>query len=323
MNIVQIFMHYKHGGTEKIIDYLFFGLQQRGHNVYTWIPGEIEGETPMRFIRGDTLPSALVPDIFILHCGLLHYEDYIFLDLEKYNVPIICVLHRLEVVKYNPNIKYIAVSNIVKQLQVFSDDCKVIHNPAILYNTTRKVSEIKKELNIDVNDIVIMRHCRFSMEKNWKDFINIVSPILSNNKDIKLVIVGREPGIVNYILSNWSKNKPVILLDWKENIQDYLQICDIYLDTSLDESYCLSLAEAASIKKPIVCLEASSTKELFPSIYCNNVNDAISLLSELVKNIDQRVQFGKECYELIKNKTSMNYFIDNYCSAILECFDRG
>lgn len=310
MIIIQLIERYTGGGTERVMEMLSAELG-KSNTVINWIVHHEENHKG-NFIYGYELDPSISPDVIILHCGLLQYQDYSYLHLEQYNVPIICVLHRLEKVVHVKGVHYVAVSKAVQEMQSFQ--CEVINNPVVFVGSTCKKTGTAKQL-------VVGRHCRFSMEKNWGDFIYIATKVVMRLPEIKIRVLGRLPGIIDNVLTDWSKKIDVDLLDWSDEVEDiksFLCECDIYLETSLNESFGLSAAEAAALSVPVVCLKSKATEEIFGDLTSDNRECAIDRIVLLLEDSKYRNEYARRC----RNKVSIfssSSICDKYDSFIRKC----
>lgn len=124
--------------------------------------------------------------------------------------------------------------------------------------------ELRKQLGLDENDIIIGYHGRISMEKDLVTLLRAFTRIQMYYADTKLLVVGDGVESIKKQLSR----KDVILTGSKNNPVPYLQAMDIYCLTSLTETTCLSMLEAMSCGLPVVSTEVGFIK----SYIKNNVN---------------------------------------------------
>ena len=85
---------------------------------------------------------------------------------------------------------------------------------------------------------------------------------------------GSEYTNVKNLIKNNGLEEEVILLGMKSNPYPYMAGCDIYVQTSSFEGYCLTLCEARILHKPEVCTN-------FPVVY-NQIRDGVNgLIAEM------------------------------------------
>ena len=108
------------------------------------------------------------------------------------------------------------------------------------------IPSLKKELNIDKNDILVTTIGPFKPQKNLPDFIKIAKDISEKRKQFKFVMVGDgtlrpqfEKLIKEYNISN-----NIFLIGWIRDISNILNSSDIFVMTSLWEGLPISTIEA-------------------------------------------------------------------------------
>lgn len=143
---------------------------------------------------------------------------------------------------------------------------KIIHNGIDLlkykYNYEIKIRK-RKELEIANDDIVIGHIGTFRKVKNHNFLINIFFELYKKNKKYKLILVG-DGDLKEEVKAKVDKlglNKIVIFLGIRNDVEELLQVFDIFLFPSLYEGLPVSLveAQAAGLKSFI---SDSITKEI-------------------------------------------------------------
>lgn len=121
---------------------------------------------------------------------------------------------------------------------------------------------IRKELNINENDIVIGHVGRFSTVKNHKFLIEIFNEFQTNKENTKLLLVGDGPlrnEIEKQIIDLNIKDK-VILVGNKKNVEDYYNVMDLFVFPSFYEGLGMVLIEAQ-----INGINCVASKDVVPS----------------------------------------------------------
>lgn len=115
----------------------------------------------------------------------------------------------------------------------------------------------------DYNGRRILSVGRLDYIKGFDVLIKAYKILIDKGYDIKLYILGEgneRESLTNLIKENSLENK-IILLGEKINPYPYFKECDIYVQSSRAEGYCLALAEAKIFNKPIVTTVFSGTYE--------------------------------------------------------------
>lgn len=200
----------------------------------------------------------------------------------------------------------------------------VIENGIVLDNyvfSEEKRLRLRKELDINNNDLVLVNVGRLNKQKNQSYLFKLVS----NLKETKLLLVGNGPyeqKLKNEVEKLGLENK-VIFCGAVKNVNDYLMAADIFLLPSLYEGMPFSLVEALATGLPVLV-----SKNLQPSTnITGNVNylsleDDETWLKSINKNItlsrttlckyNQKKLFEKG-YDLNEN---LNKLYNFYCEKL-------
>ena len=130
-----------------------------------------------------------------------------------------------------------------------SDRFRVIHN-AIDYNKFKfnldSRKKIRKELNINDDELIIGCVARFEVQKNHRFLIEIFNEIYKENPKFKLLLIG-VGSLQNDIKARINKlnlTNSVIFCGFKKNVNEYLNAMDVFCMPSLYEGLGLVLIEA-------------------------------------------------------------------------------
>lgn len=168
-------------------------------------------------------------------------------------------------------------------------------------------NDLRKQLGINEDDIVIGYHGRISREKDIITLLRAFTRLQNNYNNLKLLILGDG---VREIKKQLESRKDVMLIGSKNNPVPYLQIMDIYCLTSLTETTCLSLLEAMSCEIAAISTEVGFIK----SYIKNNVNGLFfqkqnpyhltRQIERLINNPELRQTLGKNARLTIVEKFS-------------------
>jgi glycosyltransferase involved in cell wall biosynthesis len=123
--------------------------------------------------------------------------------------------------------------------------------------TSSQAEDIRSQLGLKPNDIVIGYHGRIGREKDLITLLRAYSRIQQLNDNVKLLIVGDG---VDSVKKQLASRPGVILTGSKNNPIPYLQAMDIYVMPSLTETTCLSALEAMSCELPVISTEVGFIK---------------------------------------------------------------
>jgi len=112
---------------------------------------------------------------------------------------------------------------------------------------------LRRDLNLS-NDFVVGHTGRFTYAKNHSRIIKIFSELNKKIPNSKLLLIGDGPlrEELESLVNKYSLNDSVIMTGTKNNINDYLQVMDVFLLPSFFEGFCISLLEAQASGLPCV-----------------------------------------------------------------------
>lgn len=321
MKILQVFNKIGLGGTERMIESLSRGLLRKGHKTCVWAKEKGENIEGVQIIISDNFPEYYEPDIILVHGGYLGAKYYLG-EQNIYNTPIIEVVHRNVLVDGVADY-YITPSKHTFDLNSNIGNKQIVNN-CICFNDIVNV-DVKQERfkqNIGNNDIVIFRHARFVQEKGWLRFIWIMDCILKKYNNVVFVICGEGDKKITDFLIKWSKDKKCLLLGWKKDVEKYLAISDIYMETTFDEAFGLGVAEAAAAKLPVIAFDVPGIREIIgTSEYCipdDNLSLFLKKAEELICSREKRVEEGICNYKNVINKYKEDLMVKLYTQVFTD-----
>lgn len=145
-----------------------------------------------------------------------------------------------------------------------SDKFKVIHN-AIDYDKFKfdenKRKEIREELNIKDDEIVVGHVGRFSNQKNHEFLIDIFAELYKKNDKFKLLLIGtgETEKLIKEKVKKLNIESRVIFLGFKEDVSKYYNAMDLFLFPSKFEGLGITLIEAQA--NGLICF---TSKDVVP-----------------------------------------------------------
>ena len=128
----------------------------------------------------------------------------------------------------------------------------------------RKLSEKKIEEIVDNTCVNLVTVGRVSREKGQEMIPEIVANLKSKSIEVIWYIVGDGDDLehIRNLCEKWNVSESVKFLGAKTNPYPYMKMCDIYVQPSYTEGYCLTVCEAAILGKAIVLTEIAATEIL-------------------------------------------------------------
>lgn len=170
--------------------------------------------------------------------------------------------------------------------------------------TEKQKNDLKKELEITENDIVLSYVAELNKNKNQFLLIKVMEKLKKKNKNIKLLIVGSGNYMERYKNEVEKRNlqSNVMFLGRRNDVPAILSITDIYVASSLREGLPVNIMEAMYMKLPIVAIDNRGHRELIENsingyLVKNNVNSFIDKVKKILNDKDLAKEFGKKSYE--------------------------
>ena len=265
-----------------------------------YVINNINAKKKIAYIHGD---MDLYKNIDYFEDIISKYKNY----YTKYN-EIFCVSKdaRKKFIKYYPTFK--------DKVNLFYN---IINQEDILKKSNEKIS-----FDDEFNGVRIVTVGRLSLEKGQLIIPNIVNRLIKDGINIKWYLIG--DGNLRYELSNKIEElgiqNELILLGTQKNPYAFIRNCDIYVQTSEYEGYCITLAEAKLLNKPIITTNFVGAREQIINgvngILVNYSTDEIyESLKILINDISIRLKFEEKLKESKDNSRSEI----NKIYKILEC----
>lgn len=270
MNIVHELNQLEYGGVEKVIRNLIKFDDKNKHKVITYKDGPFKKEFEAIGAEVVFMPKEgtidMDADIIHIHSGGAVSE--MAMSLGK-NFPVIETIHspvRSPMAKEFIT-QRVGVTDAVSRM---NDNCFTIHNGVDFsaLEATRAREEIRAELSIDKNAMVIGRLGRIGKDKCLEEWILTCYYLQMMGVDFVPVIVGAEAqGLDGYIgkLKLMAASLPVKGIKWvghKDDVANYLQAMDVFLYPSPTEGFGLVFMEAINAGCVVVTYKNDVTMEL-------------------------------------------------------------
>lgn len=200
-----------------------------------------------------------------------------------------------------------------------------------IYNLPQSVKspkrDIRTELGIRREDIVIVSTGRITREKGYENFLKVLME-LEMASDIKVVIAGDGDYLEEMKAESgrrvWGQN--VFFLGYRTDIDSVLAAGDIFMILSLHETLCMSLMEACQQGLPCIATDVGG----IPEIICNNENGflvkkndiegTVNVLKRLLEDKQLRLRMGakakKRIDEIFTSEKIINQLDDMYQNMI-------
>jgi len=187
---------------------------------------------------------------------------WIHSDVSQYQIELIPYAHLYEKFDKIFCVSEYAMNNFNKLYPHLKEKTSVFYNMMDL-NEMIKMADQDKGFDDQFDGIRILTIGRLSREKGQDIIPYVLKKLLSERENIKWYCIG-DGWFRAELESLIKKNKledNLILLGTKQNPYTYINQCNLYVQPSRHEGYCISLAEAKAFKKPIVTTDFVGARE--------------------------------------------------------------
>ena len=166
-----------------------------------------------------------------------------------------------------------AKEKVIENIPSLKDNVEVFYN-IVSRNLVRKMSE-GESFTDRFNGIRILTVGRLSKEKGQYMTIPVLAKLKSEGYNIRWYCIGdgNYKSECERLRKEYNLENEYILLGSKTNPYPYMKDCDIYVQPSLHEGYCITLAEARCFENPIVATDFTGAKEQLIETGCGLVSD--------------------------------------------------
>ena len=161
------------------------------------------------------------------------------------------------------------------------------------FNPYGQYKDIRQELGIEKEEIVVVSVARFTLQKQPLKLIRAFGEVCRKVQGIRLLMVGegeqREKAVA--LISSLGLSGRVILQPFRQDIPDVLAASDIFVLPSLWEAFPIALLEAMSMGKAVIGTAVDGT----PEIIEDGVNGLLIGTEKMEKSLEEAI--GKLCMD--------------------------
>jgi glycosyltransferase involved in cell wall biosynthesis len=125
---------------------------------------------------------------------------------------------------------------------------------------------IRGELGLNENQKVIITVGRWNIQKDYYTLLKALKKLKENNKNFKMLMCGTNLDLSNKellgLINSYQLEENIILLGRRDDIPGLLSAADIYVSSSLGESFSNSIGEAMACELPCVVTNVGDSKKI-------------------------------------------------------------
>lgn len=195
-----------------------------------------------------------------------------------------------------------------------------------LSSTKEEGLEVREQVGLSVDDIVIGSVGRFNPVKNQKLFVDVAAQLLKDFPDLKFMLVGRDNTIENEELVSWIKKYGITdsfkLLGQRNDIPNCLQAMDIFCLHSKTEGFPNVVGEAILSDTICVAANVGDVDVLLDEESIASSNNVFGI-SNAIKNYltypkDKLLEKAIRNKNKVIDKYSMDVVLDKFHAAYLK-----
>ena len=173
----------------------------------------------------------------------------------------------------------------------------------------RERNKVRNSLNLKDNERAIITVGRWDIQKDYYTLLKALENLKKSNHNFKMLMVGtnldnKNEELTSLISKHGLENR-IILLGRQDNIPGLLSAADIYVSSSLGESFSNSIGEAMACELPLVVTDVGDSRLMVGETgEVVDSGDYFSLSNELSKYVQER--------KPERNKEARKRVIENY-----------
>jgi glycosyltransferase involved in cell wall biosynthesis len=199
----------------------------------------------------------------------------------------------------------------IKNIESFSS---VVVNNGIdqeKFNPAKVFKNVRKELGINEQQIVLLFIARFTSHKQPLTLIHAFAIAIKTMPNLQLLMVGEgdEKDAALQLAKELSVENNIIFEPFRQDVPDVLNAADIFILPSLWEGLPIGLLEAMSMGKAVIASNVDGTCEIIKNEYNGCLIALNNLQNELAEKIillsndaALRKQYGSKAMETVKNR---------------------
>lgn len=190
-------------------------------------------------------------------------------------------------------------TKLLKEIPSIQRKTEVFLN-IVSQRTIKRMSQEGKGFEDNFDGLRILTVGRLSHEKGQDIAIKAMSKLIEDGYKVKWYCLGEGPERSSYerLIEQYNLKEKFILLGEERNPYPFMNQCDVYVQTSRHEGYCITLSEAKVFNKPIISTNFVGAKEQLENrvnaIITNNENELFSTLKCVLSNTTQRNALGQQ-----------------------------
>ncbi|SDN21717.1 glycosyltransferase family 4 protein [Alkalicoccus daliensis] len=167
--------------------------------------------------------------------------------------------------------------------------------------------EVREELELRRDDIVLCYAAEFNKNKNQQLLIKAMKIVLEKHPHVHLLLAGLgDPNQIIQLAEEYGMSKNIHILGYRKDISAVYAASDIAVASSLREGLPVNVMEAMSHKLPVVATKNRGHRELIQGagilVPLEEGSVFAEAINELIEHPEERKELGRRAYERISEK---------------------
>lgn len=198
------------------------------------------------------------------------------------------------------------------------------------FNPAKKYHDIRAELNIPTDEILVLFIARFTAHKQPISLVNAFAKALTSNRKMHLLMVGDgdQKEKAAEIIKKTGLQDKITLQPFRQDVPDVLAAADLFVLPSLWEGLPIGLLEAMAMGKAVIASNVDGTNEIVQHLVNglliqtdNLVPSLTDALVALSRDRDMIEKLGNKAMETVNKKfnaADMTRQIENIYVSLFE-----
>jgi glycosyltransferase involved in cell wall biosynthesis len=185
-------------------------------------------------------------------------------------------------------------------------------------NHQDKINNLKKDLGIAEDDLVVGMVSKLEPRKGYKYYIEVAEEIIGDHPEVKFLIVGNGSQFdqLKEKVKNLKLQNNIIFTGYRTDIADVFSIFDIKILTSLWEGLPRVLVQAAATAKPIVTFDVDGAWEIVDQgengyiVPMKDTSAMVEKLKLLIEDEKLRKEMGKKSQKKVNDSWTVENMVE-------------
>jgi glycosyltransferase involved in cell wall biosynthesis len=212
----------------------------------------------------------------------------------------------------------------LRRLGYRADAIRVVPNGSSQPVPTRSRADVRRELGIDTEDVLVLLPAALRPEKRADRFVDAVAHAHAREPRIRGVVAGGGPLLDAVRQQAGSRDGAVLVLGERADVPDLMASADVVCLSSDVEGIPLAALEAMALRRPLVATAVGGLRDVVVGdrtgllIPLEDDEGYSGALVELARDPARRARFGQEAYERYRTLYTSELMIERYANLIRE-----